>query len=239
MVNIRNKHEIDHFSYMDHIWWGAKTVAGQKRYDNKFEKMGLYCGSLKGKMILEIGSGDGEFTKRFNKSGAKLVATDLTPKVVKRGKKNIKFMGLKFKVEDACDLTFKDKTFDIVCGVSILHHVDTGKALKEAFRVLKEGGQIFFTEPNIFNPNVFLGLNIPYLRKKMEFSPDESAFTRFYLATLLESLGYSNVRVKNYDFLHPLTPESYIDKMRRLSGILEKTPLVKEISGSLLIYAEK
>jgi 2-polyprenyl-3-methyl-5-hydroxy-6-metoxy-1,4-benzoquinol methylase len=239
MITKRNKNEIEHFTKLEHIWWGARTPAGQKRYGDKFEMLKKYCGSLKGKKVLEIGGGDGEFTKRFKNSKAQVISTDITPEVINRGKKHLVFPGIKIQIEDACNLSFRNDSFDIVCGVSILHHVDTLKALMEAYRVLKKGGKLFFTEPNLFNPNIFLGLNIPYLRKKMEYSPDETAFSRFNLSKLLENAGFSKIEVRNYDFLHPLTPKSYIVQMLSLSRKLEQAPLIKEISGSLIVYAEK
>jgi len=240
--NIKNvhHHEIEHFSNLDHIWWGAKTYAGQKRYDDKFSRLKSYCRPDKNFRILEIGAGDGEFTKRILKIGARIFATDITPIVVKRGKKIlVKKDKASFKIENAERLTFRGESFDLVCGVSVLHHLDMKKALREAFRVLKKNGQIFFTEPNLLNPNIFIGLKMPFLRKKMEYSPDETALVRWNVERLLREIGFSKVKVENYDFLHPLTPKGWVKFVSNLSKTLEKTPVVKEISGSLIVWAEK
>lgn len=236
---MRKANEIKHFSSLEHIWWGAKTPAGQKRYDNKFTKLVEVCKPKNGIKILEIGAGDGEFTNRLKKLNANIVATDITPVVIKRAKRNIKKKNIKFKIENAEKLSFKNESFDLVCGVSILHHLSIQKALKEVHRVLKIGGKAFFTEPNLINPIIFLGLNIPELRKKMEFSPDETALMRYKTKKILKKTGFRKSCVSNYDFLFPKTPISLMSCVEKLGNILEKTPLIKEISGSLLIYAEK
>ncbi len=137
------------------------------------------------------------------------------------------------------NLDFKNNSFDMVCGVSILHHLDYEKALKETYRVLKKGGKIFFTEPNIVNPHMFLAHNISFLRKRMELSPYEIAFTRWQLANVLHGVGFKNIAVKNYDFLHPKVPSWAITQAEKVGSFLEALPVVKEISGSLIVYAEK
>lgn len=233
------KSEIKHFSNLEHIWWGSQTPAGQKRYDNKLDLLKKFCNLRAGVMILEIGCGDGEFTRRLLKLNCRIVATDITPAVVKKGKKNIKDKRIRFLVDNAENMKFKSGTFETVCGISILHHTNMEKVLKEVYRVLKPGGNIFFTEPNLLNPHIFAGLHIGKLRKKMEFSPNETALTRWQVEKMLKRIGFNQIRVNNYDFLHPYIPPSLIFWVERISNILEKLPIIKEISGSLIIYATK
>lgn len=234
--------EISHFSQLDHIWWGTKTLAGQKRYNNKALLLKKKCRLKKGMKILEVGCGDGEFTQRIAKISllkTKITAIDVTPAVIKRAKQKIKNKKILYKVGNLEKLDFKKNSFDLVCGISILHHANLKKALLEIYRVLKKDGEVFFTEPNILNPNTFLGLKIPFLRKKMEFSPDETAFKKWQLKNDLTEAGFKNIEVRNIDFLHPLTPASLIKFVEKIGAILEKIPLIKEISGSLMIYARK
>lgn len=239
MKDDRIKKEIKHFSKLKHIWWGARTVAGQLRYDLKAEKYKKLCKPQKNYKILEIGCGDGEFTRRIAHLGGQITATDITPEVLKRGRKENKFKNVKYVLANAEKLKFSQNTFDIVCGVSILHHIDTEKSIKEMYRVLKKGGKLFFTEPNLLNPNIFIGLNTPRLREKMEYSPDEIALTRFKTTKMLKNAGFRKFKVENYDFLHPFTPENLINVVKKSSDVLEKIPIVKEISGSLIVWAAK
>lgn len=191
---------------------------------------------------MEVGAGDGEFTKRLASSRSKIIATDITPKVVERGRasfRNDKIGNVIFEVGDVDNISYKNKTFDIVCGVSILTHTDYKKSLKEIFRVLKDNGQIFFSEPNLLNPIIYSDLNINYLRKKMEFSPRETGLVRWDVQDTLEKIGLRKVKVVNYDFLHPKTPQIMLRPVEGIGKVLERVPLIKEISGSLIIWAKK
>ena len=235
----RSAQEIKHFTNLEHIWWGAKTPGGQKRYDIKAKLFKEYCRPLPTDKILEIGCGDGEFSRRIVSLKSSIIATDITPAVITRAKKNSHPKNIKFILENAENFKFKTDSFDIVCGVSILHHINIKKALQESYRVLKKGGSLFFTEPNLINPLVFIGLNVDWLRQKMEFSPSETALIRWQVEKLLKDTGFRAVIVKNHDFLFPLTPKPFIKTVSQISSVLEKIPLVKEISGSLIIYAIK
>ena len=73
----------------------------------------------------------------------------------------------------------------------------------------------------------------------MEFSPNETALIRWQVAQMLKDTGFKQVNVSNYDFLHPKTPQSMISMVKKISDVLEKVPLVKEISGSLIVWAKK
>lgn len=236
--NKRVKNEIKHFSTLNHIWWGALTSAGQRRYDTKFKKLKEYCKPKKGVKILEIGCGDGEFTKRLVKLNSKVVAIDLTPGLIKKAKKVLKKKAV-FKLMNAQSLKFSDNSFDIVCGISILHHIDLEKSLRECYRILRKGGALFFTEPNYINPQIFISLNILWLREKLELSPDETALVRWKAETLLKKIGFTDIKVVNFDFLYPLTPKWAIPGVEKLSAVLEKIPLIKELSGSLVIFGRK
>ncbi len=233
------QNEIDHFSNLPHIWWGAQTAAGQARYDRRFQLFKKLCKPTKHDKILEIGCGDGEFTKRLARLSSSIIAQDITPLVIKKGIKNLQRKNVKFDVGNAEEMKYKTGSFDIVCGISILHHINTKKSLKEIYRVLRNGGKIFFSEPNYLNPVIFLGLNINWLRERMEYSKDERALVRQQVVEMLREIGFKKIKVSNYDFLHPSTPQKLIEPISVVSDVLEKMPVIKEISGSLIITAEK
>ena len=55
--------------------------------------------------------------------------------------------------EDATNLTFEDRSFDIAISFEVLEHIpDYLTALKETHRTLRPGGRFYFTAP--FNPHV-------------------------------------------------------------------------------------
>lgn len=76
---------------------------------------------------------------------------------------------------DAHLLGFKDAAFDVVYGLSILHHLDYSVALPEIKRVLKDGGKILFREPLAMNPIAKLIRKLtPSLRTRDEKPLDQA-----------------------------------------------------------------
>ena len=64
--------------------------------------------------------------------------------------------GVSFLVMDAESMKFEDKTFDVVYGSGILHHLNIDKAYRELARVLKPDGVAIFIEPLGHNPLINL-----------------------------------------------------------------------------------
>jgi predicted SAM-dependent methyltransferase len=137
---------------------------------------------------------------------------------------------------DAHHPHFMPSTFDAVVGVSILHHLEWETALKAYFEILKPGGTMRFSEPNLLNPQIFLQKNIPILKRWAGDSPDEYAFTKWQIEECLNQAGFKSIMVTPVEFLHPATPSRLIPLISRLEKILESTPL-RHIGGSLLIEA--
>jgi len=115
-------------------------------------------GTLQGKRVLELGCGAGEGAVYFALQGAQVVATDISLgmlEVVKQVAKNHD-VSVAINKMTAENIEFPDENFDFVYGNGVLHHVDFLKAVPEAARVLKPGGQAFFIEPLSYNPVINL-----------------------------------------------------------------------------------
>jgi SAM-dependent methyltransferase len=132
-----------------------------------------------------------------------------------------------------------DGPFDAVVGSSILHHLDIENALSKVFDLLEPGGVMCFAEPNMLNPQIFLQKNIPWLKKKLGDSPDETAFMRWQLKNLLKIKKFEDISIIPFDWLHPATPPLLINSIIKLGSVLEKFPIVREFAGSLIIYAKR
>jgi hypothetical protein len=77
------------------------------------------------------------------------------------------------------------------------------------------------------------------VRKWAGASPDETAFVRFQLERSMKRIGFVDVNIWPHEFLHPAIPEALIPPVEKLTSLLEKLPLVREIGGSLLIRGYK
>ena len=220
-------------------YWGWTGAAGSIRSDRRVAYMISKCTIGPGKNILEIGCGTGIFTEKLAHSGAHITALDLSPDLLSIAKKRSYEKGnVSFLLSDAEKIDAGDSVFDAVVGVSVLHHVSLHAAIPEFCRVLKSGAPILFSEPNMLNPQIAIERNIPGMRKIFRNTPDETAFFRWGLKKFLLQNGFKNVEIKPFDWLHPLTPKPIIPIVDTVGKLFEKIPIIKELGGSLFIYAE-
>ncbi|MFH1564081.1 MAG: class I SAM-dependent methyltransferase [Nitrospirota bacterium] len=243
MVNLCNlKEEIVHGEKISHhaeFIWGQETKAGQLRVDRR-SRILTSSGELNpSKKILELGCGTGEYTLRLAKTGSKIIAIDISLPLINQAKQKIKATNVNFVIADAENLPFKDNTFDAVVGNAVLHHLDLDSALEEMKRVLKTGGKIAFTEPNMLNPQNLVVKNIKIVKRWVGESPDERAFFKWQICRLLRHKGFSGVVIRPFDFLHPVTPRVLVPWVNKLGMMMERIPIINEIAGSLMIKGVK
>lgn len=223
--------------------WGWTGAAGRTRLErragliNDFIKLGIKSNSIN---ILELGCGTGLFTETIDCSdGGKIISLDIYEGFVRKASNRIRNKNKKafFLVADAETLPFLNESFDIVFGVSVLHHLNLDIALKEIRRVLKSGGKIIFSEPNMLNPQIFIQKNVGFIKKYAGDSPSETAF---FPPSLKYAFNENNFKVDIYpfDFLHPNTPKAFIWLARDIGLWLERYSFLRYIAGSLLIKGE-
>ena len=237
----RLQHEIAHGKYLvEHgagEVWNWESPAGKERWRRRVKMLTEFIPA--GSAVLELGCGTGYFTKEIIKTGAKVTAIDISPDLLAVARKEVGAPNVVFMEENAYRMTFPDNHFDYIIGSSVLHHPDIPKALSEMFRMLKPGGRIAFTEPNMMNPQIAVQKNVPYVKRKLGDSPDETAFFRWRLRKLLRSYGFVDIAIRPFDFLHPATPVKMIPLISGIGMSIEKCLIIKEISGSLFIKASK
>ena len=179
--------------------------------------------------VLELGCGSGVFSDYLKKENVikKLICTDISSEAIKICKKK----GFNALVADAEKLPFKDKSFDVVCGFEILHHLNNPeKAINEVCRVSKK--IIFFNEPNGWNP----------IRRFMEkFYYEKSAHETSY-SILQYKKWFKNekfsLKIIPYNFLMPYFSSNIIIKINmNVDKMLNFLP-TKLIGASLAIIAK-
>ena len=239
----RKQREIEHDRKILHDAekvWGRSGMVGRKRVERRADLIVKSCTIRRNKTILEIGAGTGTLTRHLAVTGAKIVATDLFEDFLMISKRKINQANVEFVVADAEKLdNFTDNSFDVICGLSILHHLNIELALQNIYRVLKPGGAIAFSEPNMLNPQIMIQKNIPFIKRWLGDSPDETAFFRWQMEELLHKSGFSEIIVTPFDFLHPSTPQALAGFIEGSGKFLERIPLLREIAGSLFIFAKK
>lgn len=219
--------------------WGWDSAAGRLRATRRVQMLEAAARLRPGTRVLELGCGTGTFTRQWAATGATLLAVDLSHELLRLATAQAPSGAAGWAVMDIEALGLREAVFDAVVGVSVLHHVDLPRTLAEVRRVLRPGGRIAFSEPNGLNPQVALQENIPFLRRRMGYTPYETSFTRWGLARALRRSGFVDVHIVPFDFLHPGIPRGAIPLMARAAGAAERVPLLREIAGSLFLTASR
>jgi len=140
--------------------------------------------------ILDIGCFDGTFLSFFKKTTNNLYGLETS----KYGLKQCRKKGLKVKnffIDGNKKIPFKSNFFDYIIAGEIIEHIyDTDFFLEEIFRLLKPGGILLLSTPNLSSLGrrltLFLGCN-PII----ELSPNEklsSGHIRYFVKKTLFSL---------------------------------------------------
>ena len=111
---------------------------------------------LKDRKIADIGCGDGSLVRLMARHGGKVIGVECNRQMLERARA-AKPVGGEFYSEGVGeDLPFDDASLDLVVFFNSLHHVamdQQDKALSEAARVLKQGGQVYVSEPIAEGPH--------------------------------------------------------------------------------------
>ncbi len=102
--------------------------------------------SFRGRKVLELGCGAGFDAYEICRNGADYTGIDITPQNIGRTQNHLAFYGYAPTVQegDAENLSFADAQFEVVFSNGVLHHTpDMPKSFREAFRVLKPGGEFW------------------------------------------------------------------------------------------------
>lgn len=183
---------------------GIDTLAGRARW--------------KGKRVLCVGDGSGIDAVEIASCGADVYVLDMSAKAVKLSLAHGREAGAIVcgEVGDACSITFKDETFDVVYSFGVIHHIpDVERAVREIARVLKRGGQfvgmVYNRDSLLYAYSILKrghdeGLGpVAAMREYSERNPGcphSVAYSKDGLARLLRGCGFSSVDTKvEYDVI--------------------------------------
>ncbi len=111
---------------------------------------------MPGATVLDYGCGTGARACELARRGARVCGIDISPVAIGMARDAVRREGLAgnaaFAVMDAEALDLPARSFGLVCGTSILHHLDVDRGYREIARVLGPSGRAIFLEPLGHNP---------------------------------------------------------------------------------------
>lgn len=195
---------------------------------------------LPGERILELGAGSGLWTEHLtavlqseNPITAAVFNSELAAAGAAKGLPNVEFID----VSDLADLPAQ--SFDYVIGTVILCHNLYPQTLAALYRLLKPGGQLLFFEANYWNPQVLLKNLIRPLGRLSGDARCHVGMRKYQLMKRASHQGFTNIEIIPYDIIHARLPGALLPTVQAASFILEQTPLVRELCGTLYIWLTK
>ena len=129
----------------EHVWGTAPTFVGPRHELREKLLLNLFLSASPGPHVLNVGAGQGSFTRLLEERGFDVVSSDVTAPAL-----DVLRAGVRGEVllADMTDLPFGDDTFDAVVAGEVIEHIENdGLALSEAARVLRPGGVLALSVP--------------------------------------------------------------------------------------------
>lgn len=111
-------------------------------------------GTLRGRRLLDVGTGDGAYAIEAAARGAEVTALDLKLEMLEaaRARAHARGVNLVLRQGSADALPFDDASFDVVTAVTVLcFAANAGLAVREMARVLAPGGRLVLGELGRFS----------------------------------------------------------------------------------------
>lgn len=191
----------------------------------------LFDGTVSGLRVLDCGCGTGRGALKFALLENKVVAIDISDKMVRVCRQNAEHdeLTVTTSVSDCSKMPFADGVFDIVTTSAALHHIESlDRALREFWRVLKPGGRcILIAEPKqaIIRPAWMieikerLSAKFDYEVSGMELTdtdPDVHIFKLDRLETVFRKIGFSSVKTSCFFTLSSIYRDLLFFRLRNL-----------------------
>jgi SAM-dependent methyltransferase len=96
--------------------------------------------------VLDVAAGAGNLSRAIARLARQVVAIDLTPEMLERGKSSAEAAGIAnvlFELGDAAALPYLDDSFDlVVCRFAVHHFAEPQRQISEMIRVCRAGGRV-------------------------------------------------------------------------------------------------
>ena len=182
--------------WRDAVWRAVPGDAVPERFEERRDL--LLAHADPGARVLDLGCGDGAFAAALTGIGAEVCAVDIAGEAVRRARERAPLARVE-QVAEGADLPFAEDAFDLVWAGETLEHVaDVTGLLADVRRVLRWGGTLLVTTPNLPRAGVALeALRGRPLEERLDPRADHLRFfTARTLAAVLRDAGFADVAVR-------------------------------------------
>lgn len=186
---------------------------------------------------LNLGTGEGDYDPMIAAYSNRLTACDINENDVAFAKQmNQNVPNLNYKIEDALNLSFPDKHFNLITSVDVMEHVGKPQRMTEEIaRVLAIGGLAFITFPQTNFPITYDPIN--FIAGKRKIAQGAYAFGHEYLVDPIKFKQWAT----QYDLeiLEEKNLSGYFIALVEMywTGMIQR--LFKENAGNVSGQAEK
>ena len=143
--------------------------------------------SLNYRRVADLGAGEGTLSQLLAQRAEKVIAIDLSPKMVEYAQNLAISNGLpnlEFRIGDIEEPPIEEKTIDLAILSQALHHAEhPQKAIDSAYRILAPGGRV-----------IILDLHQHSFEEARELYGDRwLGFSESHLSSMLEKAGFSEI----------------------------------------------
>ncbi|HUK33850.1 MAG TPA: class I SAM-dependent methyltransferase [Vicinamibacterales bacterium] len=148
---------------------------------------------------LDAGCGTGDFLPDLVERGGDVFAIDFADEMIERSRRKVEESGcggrVRFDVGDVYSLPYDTNYFDAIIGVGLVEYLsDPDRAFREMCRVMKPGGILIVTVPNIMSPFMAYETVVPKVKGVVKSAlaavglrnPERAYFQRHYVPWQLD-----------------------------------------------------
>src|SRR5262245_43355036 len=229
----------DYFNAEAEAWRATYSVRGELPsllIQERGQKVMEYVDSLalpRGARVLDLGCGAGLVSRQLVERGFQVVGIDVAESMLELARKNCADIAApgqaEFRIGDVGDLDLPEASFDLIIAMGLIEYLEWDRwALQQMHRVLRIGGHLIVTVPNLLrlshlDPWYLLVQGKRVLRKRWGKwlgktpPPRSTYFDRYYVVSQLrrrlETLGFE---VESW-YSHGFGPFWSLQRFRRLS----------------------
>jgi len=151
-----------------------------------------------GERVLDVGCGEGVFAAELQRAGAEVLAADVAAEPLARAARAHPGLATRL-IEPDGPWDLEDSAYDVVWAGEVIEHVaDTTAWLSEVRRVLRSGGRLIVTTPDM-GPLTLIGMALSRraFSQRMDPCSDHLHFYNGHTLTgLLRDFGFDEVSVR-------------------------------------------